>query len=83
MMLARQVGATAIDRRREGVSIKFAESAAVDPEKLARFVAQNRGAQFSPSGMLKFQISSTSAEEVLTRLRGLLEELSTPKVPAD
>ena len=82
-LLCRQVGVTAIDRRREVVNVKFAESAAVDPEKLARFVAQNRGAQFSPSGVLKFQLASTSAEEVLGRLRALLEELSVPKIAAD
>ncbi len=82
-LLCRQVGVTAIDRRRDVVNIKFAETAAVDPGKLARFVAQNRGAQFSPSGVLKFQLSSTGAEEVLGRLRVVLEELSAPKVAAD
>ena len=82
-LLARRVGVTTIDRRRDVVTIKFTGNAEVDPEKLARFVAQNRGAQFSPDGMLKFNLAYTGAEEVLFRLRTLLEDLSMPKVAAN
>ena len=82
-LLARGIGVIAIDRKRDVVNIKFTENAEVDPEKLARFVAQNRGAQFSPSGLLKFHLSYTGAEEVLFKLRTLLEDLRAPKVAAD
>ena len=75
--------AVAIDRKRDVVNVKFTENAEIDPEKLARFVAQNRGAQFSPSGLLKFNISYTGAEEVLFKLRTLLEDLRAPRVAAD
>jgi len=81
-LLARSVGVTAIDRKRDVVNIKFTENAEVDPEKLARFVAQNQGSQFSPSGLLKFNLSYTGAEEVLFKLRTLLEDLRA-KVAAD
>jgi len=58
------------------VSVRFTENAAIDPEKLARFVASQRGAQFTPAGMLKFTLKAVQADEVLSRLRSLLEELA-------
>ena len=82
-LLARRIGVIAIDRKRDVVNVKFTENAEVDPEKLARFVAQSRGAQFSPGGVLRFNLSYTGAEEVLFKLRTLLEDLRAPKVAAD
>src|SRR5262249_25488740 len=75
-LLCIRVGVVAIDRKRELVSIKFRENAVIDPEKLARFVSGQRGAQFTPDGTLRFTLKSNSPEEVLVRLRGLLEELA-------
>jgi transcription-repair coupling factor (superfamily II helicase) len=72
---AMRVGATAIERKREFVSIKFSQNAAIDAEKLARFVASQRGTQFTPDGTLKFSIKIDSAEGILQTLRDLLEEL--------
>ena len=72
---AMRVGATAIERKREFVSIKFSQTATIDAEKLARFVASQRGTQFTPDGMLKFSIKIHSAEGILETLRDLLEEL--------
>jgi transcription-repair coupling factor (superfamily II helicase) len=75
-LLCMQVGVTAIDRKRELVTIKFRQDAIVDPAKLARFVAAQRGSHFTPEGMLKFSLEAAGAEEVLSRLRELLEELA-------
>jgi transcription-repair coupling factor (superfamily II helicase) len=72
---AMRVGANAIERKREFVSIKFSPAAAIDPGKLARFVASQRGTQFTPDGTLKFSIKIDSAEGILQTLRDLLEEL--------
>jgi len=72
---AMRVGANAIERKREFVSIKFGPTAAIDPGKLARFVASQRGTQFTPDGTLKFSIKIDSAEAILQTLRDLLEEL--------
>jgi transcription-repair coupling factor (superfamily II helicase) len=72
---AMRVGANAIERKREFVSIKFSQTAAIDPGKLARFVASQRGTQFAPDGTLKFSIKIDSAEGILQTLRDLLEEL--------
>jgi transcription-repair coupling factor (superfamily II helicase) len=79
-MLARRVGVAAIDRKREQVSVRFTETAAVDPGKLAQFVARERGAQFSPGGVLKFTLRSTQAADVLRALRELLEQLASEEI---
>jgi len=49
----------------------------VDAERLARFVASQRGAQFTPDGTLKFSQKATGAAEVLVLLKDLLETLAT------
>ena len=80
-LLCERVGVRAIDRKRDSVTIKFTEQASIEPERLARFVAQSRGAQFSPGGVLKFNIKSTQPEAVIDQINGLLRELS-PEVVA-
>jgi len=64
------------------VSIKFSQTAAIDAEKLARFVASQKGTQFTPDGTLKFTIKIDSAEGILQTLRDLLEELEAREIPA-
>jgi transcription-repair coupling factor (superfamily II helicase) len=72
-----KVGVNAIERKRDSVTLKFQQNATVDPEQLARFVSAQRGAQFTPDGMLKFVLKATAAEEVLRTLRTILEQLAT------
>jgi transcription-repair coupling factor (superfamily II helicase) len=79
---AMRVGATAIERKRELVNIKFRQNAQIDPEKLARFVSSQRGAQFTPDGTLKFNVKPNSVEGILQTLRDLLEELSSQPTAA-
>jgi transcription-repair coupling factor (superfamily II helicase) len=82
-LVAVRVGVNAIERKREQVSIKFRQTATVDPERLARFVASQRGTQFTPDGTLKFVQKATAPEEVLGHLKTLLEELAgTPSAAA-
>src|SRR5262249_6498960 len=81
-LAAIQAGVTAIERKRDLVLIKFRQNAAIDPEKLARFVAAQRGTQFTPDGTLKFSIKTTSTESILQTLRDLLEELVARETPA-
>jgi transcription-repair coupling factor (superfamily II helicase) len=80
-LVCERVGVLAADRKRDAVTVKFTEQAAVDPAQLARFVAQNRGAQFSPGGVLKFNLKLTQPEAIIDQLTGLLRELS-PKMVA-
>src|SRR2546429_6101971 len=75
-LLAVRVGATGIERKRDVVTIKFRQNAVIDPAKLAQFVSSQRGTQFSPDGMLKFTLNASAAQEVLRRLRTVLEQLA-------
>jgi transcription-repair coupling factor (superfamily II helicase) len=75
-LLCMRLGVNAIERKRDAVTFKFRQNAAVDPEQLARFVSSQPGAQFTPDGMLKFVSKATSAEEVLRTLRSVLEQLA-------
>ena len=70
-----QVGVTGIERKRDLVSVKFRQDAAVDPLRLAKFVSSQRGAQFLPDGTLKFTARGIGAEELLAQLQRLLEDL--------
>jgi len=83
-LVCMRVGVVAIDRKRDSVTFKFKQNAAVDPEHLARFVAGQRGAQFTPDGMLKFTLKVSAADDVLQSLRHTLEQLAaeeaSPKV---
>ena len=80
-LLCEKVGVLTIDRRRESVTIKFTETAQIEPERLAQFVARSRGSQFSPGGVLKFHLKGTQPEDVIEQLQALLRELS-PEVVA-
>jgi len=75
-LLSQRIGVAQIERRREAVSIRFTEKASVDPERLAHFVASEPGTQFTPAGVLKFSLKEKQPEQVLVRLKSLLEQLA-------
>jgi transcription-repair coupling factor (superfamily II helicase) len=80
-LLSQRIGVAQIERRREAVSIRFTETASVDPERLARFVAGEPGSQFTPAGVLKFTLKEKQPEQVLARLKSLLEQLAGERQP--
>ncbi len=82
-LLCMKVGVVAIERKRDFVTLKFRPDATVDPEQLARFVSAQRGAQFTPDGMLKFVLKATAAEEVLRALRTILEQLASAETATE
>ncbi|MGA8507490.1 MAG: transcription-repair coupling factor [Candidatus Sulfotelmatobacter sp.] len=82
-LLCMRVGVNAIERKRDSVRLKFQQNAAVDPEQLARFVSGQRGAQFTPDGMLKFALKATAAEEVLRALGSVLEQLASTETASE
>jgi transcription-repair coupling factor (superfamily II helicase) len=82
-LVCMRVGVNAIDRKRDSVTFKFRQNAAVDPEQLARFVSAQRGTQFTPDGMLKFVLKPTAAEEVLRSLRTILEQLAVENASSE
>jgi transcription-repair coupling factor (superfamily II helicase) len=75
-----QVGVTQIERRRDLISIRFNDKAEIDPAKLAIFVSKNKGAVFTPQGILKFTMKQTRADEILIALRELLVEIASVPV---
>jgi len=75
-LLASRVGVTAIERKREVITIKFRQNAVIDPGKLAHFVSSQSGAHFTPDGMLKFNLKAVSPSEVLDRLKRILQQLA-------
>jgi len=70
-----QAGVTAIERKRDLVTVKFREDAPIDPGKLAQFVSSHRGAQFLPDGTLKFSSKALGPKELLEQLQTLLGNL--------
>jgi transcription-repair coupling factor (superfamily II helicase) len=82
-LLCMRVGVNSIERKRDSVTFKFRQSASVDPEQLARFVSAQRGAQFTPDGMLKFVLKPSAAEEVLRALRAVLEQLASTETASE
>ncbi len=75
-LTCRRLGVTGIDRHREHVTVRFAADAKIDPQRLAQFVATNKGSQFSPNGILKFTLKTAAPEDVLASLKNLLEQLA-------
>ena len=84
-LLCERLGVAAIDRKRDVISVKFSDDARIDPEKLALFVAGQRGAQFSPGGILKFslpgrQFETTHAQEIMAHIHGVLTSMAAEPV---
>jgi transcription-repair coupling factor (superfamily II helicase) len=65
-----------IERKRDFVSVKFDESAAVDPVHLMQFVASRPGAQFTPAGVLRFPVTGGDGPGALREIKQLLSSLS-------
>ncbi len=82
-LLCMRIGVNAIDRKRDQVALKFRQNATVDPGHLARFVSAQRGAQFTPDGMLKFTLKVSAADEVLRTLRNVLEQLANEEAASE
>jgi transcription-repair coupling factor (superfamily II helicase) len=76
-LLCSRLGVTNVDRKRDLVTIKFRQNAAIDAVKLAAFVSSRHGAQFTPDGVLKFVSKPMPASELLTQLQDLLSELAS------
>ncbi|MBP6004414.1 MAG: transcription-repair coupling factor [Pyrinomonadaceae bacterium] len=51
--LAERMAIMSVDRTADGVAIKLGESARVSPEKLMKFLDENEGSAFSPTGILR------------------------------
>ncbi len=79
-----RMGIAQVDRKRGELQIRFMENATADPQHLMRLVARNaeRGAQFTPQGLLKLPLAATRPDEVLLEIHELLEKLAPAPVGA-
>ncbi len=79
-LLCEQTGVAQMDRKGQMVSLRFTETASIDPEKLMQIVTRHakRGAQFTPQGVLRFPVKATLPAEILDELRKLIEALASP-----
>jgi transcription-repair coupling factor (superfamily II helicase) len=72
---AEDVGVISIDRAPAGIAIKLSEKARVAPEKLMEMVRVREGATFTPSGVLRLELSEEEREEVLAVARRVLLQI--------
>ncbi len=72
---AEHVGVMAIDRVGESLSIKLGEKARVEPDRLLEFLAENKSANFSPTGVLKVRLDAGTDDLLPDRVFGALDEI--------
>ncbi len=73
--LAEEVGVISIDKTADGMAIKFGEKARISPEKLRVLVSTRAHATFTPSGVLRLDLSDEEADGALRVARETLLEL--------
>jgi transcription-repair coupling factor (superfamily II helicase) len=76
-LFAEEMGVLSIDRTPDGVAVKLAEKASVDPGKLMQLVESRAGATFTPSGVLKLDLTEDELDRLLETVRGLLLQVRT------
>jgi transcription-repair coupling factor (superfamily II helicase) len=73
---AERLRVTSITRQAGQVHLRFAEDAAVDPDRLLDFVRRTRGARLSPGRVLS--LPSPAGDAVLAELMAWLDEFERP-----
>ncbi|MCA1613691.1 MAG: transcription-repair coupling factor, partial [Acidobacteria bacterium] len=69
---AEELGVVSIDRTPAGAAVKLSEKARVAPEKLLALVSERAGATFSPSGVLRLELSEEEQDALIETVHGLL-----------
>jgi transcription-repair coupling factor (superfamily II helicase) len=72
---AEEVGAISIDRAPGGIAVKLSEKARVAPDKLMEMVRVRQGSTFTPSGVLRLELSEDERNEVLAVARRMLLQI--------
>ena len=72
---AEEVGVISIDRAPGGIAIKLSEKARVAPEKLMEMIDVREGVTFTPSGVLRLELSEDERDEVLAVARRVLLQI--------
>jgi transcription-repair coupling factor (superfamily II helicase) len=76
--LAEEVGVISIDKTHDGIAIKLNEKARVSPEKLTALLNEHQGASFTPSGMLRVNLSENEQDRLLETGREMLLRIRIP-----
>jgi transcription-repair coupling factor (superfamily II helicase) len=71
---ASRMGILSIDREGDRLAVKFAEKAAVDPDKLIAMVSSG-AAKFTPAGVLRVAIKAEDPPAVYREVRALMDRL--------
>jgi transcription-repair coupling factor (superfamily II helicase) len=76
---AERLGIISIDRVGESLALKLGEKARVEPDNLLNFLADNKSANFTPTGVLKVKMEGAGdkllAEKVFNTLNEILNRL--------
>jgi transcription-repair coupling factor (superfamily II helicase) len=72
---AASLGIVSIDREAERLSVKFLESARVDPDKLIAIVSARPSRSFTRAGVLKVELSDQEDATVFGEVKALLSSL--------
>ncbi len=80
-LLSQRIGVAQIERRREAVSIRFTERPRSIPNAWHALWPAKQAAQFTPAGVLKFSLKEKQPEQVLVKLKALLEQLAGEQQP--
>ena len=73
--VAEEIGVVSIDKTPGGIAIKLGEKARVAPEKLMALVAAGEKATFTPSGVLRVELTEEERELVLETARRVLLDI--------
>jgi transcription-repair coupling factor (superfamily II helicase) len=73
--LAEEVGVVSIDKTPGGLAIKLGEKARVAAEKLMLMVAERQNVSFTPSGVLRLELTEDERERVLETARRVLLDI--------
>ena len=73
--LSEELNILSIDKTPDGVAVKFSEKARISPEKLGDFVTRNKGAVFTPNGVLRLVLTEDEQDNVLDVARDVLLQI--------
>jgi transcription-repair coupling factor (superfamily II helicase) len=76
---AERAGILSIDRVGDSLTIKLGEKARINPDSLVKFLAENRAANFTPTGLLKVRMGlgerEPDAQQIFDTLNDILNQL--------
>jgi transcription-repair coupling factor (superfamily II helicase) len=73
--LSEELALISIDKTPDGVAVKFSEKARISPEILGDFVTKNKGAVFTPNGVLRLILTEDDQDNVLDVARAVLLQI--------